>query len=1512
MGKLGKRLRLGLALLVGLPIVVLLLALGALLISPLRKAAVDEALKSVNQSIAGDLQAEDARLSSPGTLELDGVTLRDAKGRQVGRVEHAEVSFDPGGLLSDPLVIDAIEVQGADVELGELTTMQGGLLDALASTEAVPRPVQDAAEAATGVRLQRVCVDRSRVGGTLDGARVELSQLHACARVEVAAGFEVQVLELRALLKRERAAVARLVDPGALSAPGSPPAAGDGDGPARLSLRGTIAGDDADISLDAELKARGVDGRTLGRAGVPDVPLAAPADLELGVEGPLSALRYDVRVFAAGGRARLDGALTQPGGTALSLDVKSLPLGVVLGEEGVDAITAKADASLGWARHDGALAARVDLASARYGELDLPAVQASALVEESGAVRIERLVARSGTARVEVDGRVGEDGAVSLQGTARAVELAQVPIVSRKVPLLSGALSSRLSLHRSATGRLDVEVDATLQRLQLGTRGAARVELRADLDDVAARPRGEVTLDAAAVQVDGRALGAVRLSLRGGPERYDLEGQSTRGDLQVAGQLERTSGGVSGQLDAAARTPVGRLSARVARAELRDGRILELSGVRLALAGAEARVDGRLDLEGDGSQLRVSVRVPDVARSAGSLLDEPPPGRLTARGELAGALQAPQIEVDLQYAIGTTPVGLRAEMHLEADLPQRKLLSTLTVRAGKAGRVRAELQSSLASREASVEALTRGRHALTLEAAETSLRALLSALPQPQPMPALLDDVYLESLQLVASGTRRDHQVELQTDARVHPAGGEPAVDLSISSVLNEGTLQAQVDAEDARGALLSLDGQVELGRDPLGPRAPPLSDLAHRVRWELGLTLSSRRLPDLPWARHHGVGGELLPMQVEASGRLQHEPGRGPEGALEVISRWSPTRGEPARTAGCAKGPARLDLRLDSSGDGLRLGLRGYMAHGQVLSAEAWSPVSAARWLAGDKQRVGPVQVALDLQDVDTSALPVLCEQAGGTLAGTVEGRDLFDGAAALNAQLELRDFHWGDGPSFDARLQVTSLKDALQVDAEVLPGDGRAEISGQLPISVQVDDPALCVHEQRELAVTARFDHVAVQPLLSLVPAVARPSGHVDGELALSGSIAEPRGRGQLHLDEVSLTLPQAGLRFDRIDADARLEDRTLYLQRARIEDRRGWAEISARVSLLSRDRWEGELDLQTDDFPLRNSGIYVGQADSQAHVEARGDEQGLEVHARIDALSVQLVSSDLGGVQPLDPNPDISFVDDPDAAVEVDPEEDPGEGKVAIIRVRTERPVWVRRDDFSIQMNADLTIRRDPGGASVAGKIELRRGFLLLLGQRFDVDRGEIEFTGGESVDPRLEIEASQAGAARDVQVRVTGSVQSPELTFLMGGQVVTAGEAVRAMTGRAGRGTGDDEASARAQLSSAAVGMTAGLLSLGVRRELGEWVPMLSVSQAQEGTRIGAGISAYRIIPEFLRDLVVDAYVEGIVSTGQDDDGTASANGASGGVLLELVFPHDLVWAGQYGPGPRWSVDLDWRP
>jgi translocation and assembly module TamB len=252
---------------------------------------------------------------------------------------------------------------------------------------------------------------------------------------------------------------------------------------------------------------------------------------------------------------------------------------------------------------------------------------------------------------------------------------------------------------------------------------------------------------------------------------------------------------------------------------------------------------------------------------------------------------------------------------------------------------------------------------------------------------------------------------------------------------------------------------------------------------------------------------------------------------------------------------------------------------------------------------------------------------------------------------------------------------------------------------------------------------------------------------------------------------------------------------------------------------------------------------------------------------------------------------------------------------IRIDAREPFWVRREDFSALATARLTIAAVPEPPSITGTIGVQRGVIELLGQMFDVERGTIRFTGGSEVEPELDLLASRkalGGNGEKVTIAASGTLHAPDLRFAIDGKPVTAGEALAAALGTRAAPASDQRV--QEQVGSVATGIAGSVLTLGARRELGEWVPVLGFAQGGGETRIRAGVEADRLIPEFLRGIVVDAYVEGIVSSReQTDEGQVTQQGATGAaVLLELRFPHSLLSEAQYGPGPRWSLDLSWEP
>ena len=442
----------------------------------------------------------------------------------------------------------------------------------------------------------------------------------------------------------------------------------------------------------------------------------------------------------------------------------------------------------------------------------------------------------------------------------------------------------------------------------------------------------------------------------------------------------------------------------------------------------------------------------------------------------------------------------------------------------------------------------------------------------------------------------------------------------------------------------------------------------------------------------------------------------------------------------------------------------------------------------------------------------------------------------------------------------------------------------------------------------------------LLAFVPDVARVSGVGSGEIHAFGTLDEPVVRGDLQLSDVSLTLPRLGQRFAHVNARALLEEKSLRLSDVRMRDLGGSVSMAALLTWVSRDAWHAELNLNARNYPLRRTGVVMGHTDVDARVLADMKPEQGHVDVALSNVAVELTNEGISNIQSLEPHPEFSYADALPEAEKPAPAQAQAKAAVPMtIHIASPEPLWVRRDDFAVQMQPDLNIALGAEKPSLKGKIRLTRGYLSLLGQNFDIKRGEVVLSGGNEIDPQIAISATNTTPQGTViRVEVTGFVTKPEITFFIGDnpEPVSAGEALRQMNSRGS----SDSTSFESEVASAALGMTVGLLSLGARREFGDWVPMLQIDPGEQ-TRVRVGVEAERFIPNFLRGFVRGAYVEGIVSAGSSNEssaqtGTATAgttNTAAGsGVLLELTLPSNLVWAGQYGPGQAWSVDLNWRP
>ena len=1466
---------------------------------PVRQAARDQVLSALRGSLRGKLEVDDMRWPRFDRVELSGIRVHDRSGQLV-----LAISSITADLRLRPLFWGQLEVTSVDVEhpvvLLEPSSDERGLLSVFGSDTTSQPDAPKQALSPLVVDVEALCLARGRVDLQLAERALALRRLEGCVGMRIGETLEIALQRLAGELSVEDAPVLRIT---------SDPAAGTQLAAAAISGR-LRAGGTKDLAFDARIDARGLSAQTLTALQLPAAWLRKPLALALHATQESKVLRARATLGAGDDRLELQARLDPDAQLQAQLTMDQLQVARVT-SLALPPLSVDAHVQADLSHADKHVQLRVPYAL--YGSLPLPRLDVRGTLQQDGGASIPALRASYGAAVLTAEAQLNKDGALHASAKLDAPELSTVPPLERKIPALRGRAQASVELERTASGELDL--DGSLQ-LQDAAFEAERVRaLRANWHVSGELEQPSVQLDAEAdgLHLAQREIPRAELQVSGGPDEYTLQLRAphTRA-LHAFARVRRSREGVfRGQLRCGAKLGPGELSLRASEVRFAPGREVSVAALSAEYLGASVRASGSLDLRTHASQLRAQLQgsLPPITRAwAGTPID----GELSADIAVQGTLERPRVDFSSQLRNGPALAGARSRGELQGrvDLGRRRASLQLSAAVGEA-RVEALLNSRLASRAELAETFLDAHHKLDLDAAQLSFAALrkLGALPPAEVVHGNL------ATQLHAQGTLRAMQAESHTQIELRGPNNTRPARVSLDADYQDAQLKLRASASDRDGELLGLRGELHARLERALRGVFTARELVEAHAWNVDLRVAERRLGTLPGARELGVGPTLRSLVLAADGALKHDPGTEPNGRLSVRLAMPPRQGPDRLPCGTAGPGPKLTATAELSDGRLVLQANADSQGQNVLTARSAGtlPLSA---MLGAKTIEVPRHVSLSVDRADLSELPYVCERARGQLSADVTLDDLFQGQPQLEARVQADQLSWDGSPSLSGRARAWVERGLLRLQSEIFPGAGRAKLTAHLPVQLLQEDSAFDVRPEAPLEAQLDLQRVDLGSLLAFVPGIARPSGRIDGEVSLSGSLQHPLAYGSVTLDNVSFTLPRAAQRFSNMHAEASLSGRTLRLEELEVHDLGGVARAQASLTLPSLAAWHAEIELQASDFPVRKSGMLVGYVDADASVEARSDANHLDVEARLRNMSVALSGNTGAELQSLEPNPDIVFASQLSARTQ-DRVED-GVGLSADLHIVTTEPLWVRRSDFAVLMNADVSVELADGEPELRGDVELLRGYLSLLGQSFDIQRGRVTFTGGASVDPQLQLTAVQNKAGKNVRIEVSGFVNKPKLTFFVADKPVTAGQAVLALTGSP-TADGNASASAQSQVASAAIGMTTGLLSLAARQEFGDWVPMLQIETGQR-TRVRVGFDADRLIPSFLRGFVRGAYVEGLLATSSDVTQAQSGYATSatralpggGGVLIELMLPADWVWAGQYGPGNTWSIDLNWRP
>jgi translocation and assembly module TamB len=989
-------------------------------------------------------------------------------------------------------------------------------------------------------------------------------------------------------------------------------------------------------------------------------------------------------------------------------------------------------------------------------------------------------------------------------------------------------------------------------RIEHRVTGAADVALNAKVTGLPGTPRWDARLDLARVEPAQLVAGVPPLKVSG---RLVTRGEPT--DLSVEGWIdvqEEQLGAL--RLDLAAQVAGDRVEVTRLEAREQDGK-----AVVSATASAQLGDDPAFQAAAEWSALRWPIKGEAVAQT--------PEGRFAAEGRLSAfrfdgqgrvlAKDAPPTAFALKGtgdAAGARIEGLRLEL-LEGQIdlggtvgwapePRWDLKVTLDgINPGAQwgdwpGRLKGALESrgrlALAGPQVDVE----------VGAIEGKLRGYpvrVSASARVEGSEAAIDrlslasgDAHLEAkgkagevldLAWSVSAPRLEQLLpdatgSLRGEGRVSGPAKQP----HVVARLEGSALKVQQHGV----AVLKLDADVDLA----GPKAPLKLDLDAG-----GVESGGKKVGDLKVEGRGSQASHRLALELRG-GELGVGGALALSGGLRDDGSWA---GRLERTD--LRTPGLGDWRLAAPAD-LQFGKTARLAPLCLSSGEA--RVCAEGSLADDQSWKGKLDArALPLalaqpflpKDVFVSGAASLEAEAAGKADGSIRG-DARLGLPGARVRVPM------GAERRDIDLSQTTLQ--ARIDGKGAKADLKL-VAGELAnASAQVELPGwTAAADPKKQRIAGKLK--AQVPDLAWVKAFAPDLGKVEGrvalDLAVGGTLGDPRITGEGGLTNGRVEVPDAGLNLRDLRFAARSQgaDRVVYDGGAKSGD--GTLRITGETRLVPRDGWPTRVEIKGENFVAADTPEYLALVSPALTVRHGVDGASVEGEVVIPRTRIRPRALPEGTVKPSS-----------DVRIKGKPKEEAGAGLPLTIRVRIRFGDQVHIDAFKLRgrFEGNLLVEQKPGKDPVGnGRLGIVDGTYAGLGRDLKIEKGAVNYASSPLDNPGLDVRAVAVTGEVSAGLTLTGTAREPKIELFSKPPRPQSEILSYLLFGKPLSGTGSKEEKSSMGGAAAAVGSS--MLAAEVGRQLG--LDELAVS--------GAGDKAQLTVGQYVTPQLYLQYVSGLRSS-----------------------------------------------
>ena len=975
------------------------------------------------------------------------------------------------------------------------------------------------------------------------------------------------------------------------------------------------------------------------------------------------------------------------------------------------------------------------------------------------------------------------------------------------VPALAGALTLDASARGPFAGPLSVKADLIAKQLGVDKVKLGRLVLRADVGGLPAKPQGKLSLTLADLDpgVAEARLKHATLSAVGGLDGLDLE-------LDADGP--RLTAGVGAGLSLKGKA----LDVQLKRLALGlDGRRLDLSDK----AGARFKLTRELDL----GPTRLKLLGGTVALQ----------GKVKLRGQ-------PRLRLSLK-ARGVRPLKGRPEVNadLEATVGRKSLVVALTLDAGAKASLTATVPVSYGKGAVPTLALG-GDMSLELKVPRLPLSLVRRWVPGLPPLQGMA------RISLQAAGSPLSPTGRLVLGLQGGGLGDLKGVDGELDLKLERARALLTAGFKQGGADLLKLELQAGTGAGKVMAERRRIWELLEAVPLTASLDFTPNSMELL---------GQLAPdlaqrLTGKAAARmdLQGTVLR-PRVKLVLKSKQVTLDGSPLPD---------LHGTLDLVADGSRLRTRLKLAARArpLLFAEGGLGVTLRRLVQGGAvlEHV-PLAARVELLATDVTRL-LEGHLRLGRLKGTLGATATVSGSLSRpGATLELTLQSGGVGRALIGDLGLkASLSPAGPLTADLKL---KQKTGGTL-----LGKAGLDTRSMDRVALKLKGEDLDLGFVAGLSSRTRQTGGKVSLDFTVEGPLAAPEVLGTLRLKRGSVLI--SGIKpLSNIDLHLALKKERLEIPLLGWSSGGGRIQGEGQVALSALRPGAFRVDLQAKDYDLGVSPVQGSKLTTA--VKVTGELQGQTLKALVKLDESKLKLSKIGGGQDLHQAgalPEVVFVDQgrrPGDKTSAAGDASPPLGLDISASVD---PLFVRGADLDVEVLADVRARTNKAGKiGLFGQASLRRGWVMVLDNKYKVKRATVQFSGQPRPDPALDVQITRDLANVTISIAVGGTASKPELLLSAEPAVYTQAQILgMILTGNPQVVQKDDQdADPTSAVTAAVLSTVLGPLTRQVANTVGLDVAKVSLEEQKnksEGGDEGVSLKAQAEVGKYITDRIYLGY------------------------------------------------------